>query len=153
MPDLQDAQNMLEALAATGATTVVAAMGTDAWQAARAGTARLFRRRGAGRQELVVAQLDDDAALAERAEDPARVREVLAGPWRLRLAALLREYPEAAVELRALIEAVSPQLSASRQATTQINNSHGGMLFAVQDGDQHNHFMDLPPAVDGGESE
>jgi hypothetical protein len=42
MPDPPDAQQVLEALALTGARTVVAAMATGAWQATRTGTARLF---------------------------------------------------------------------------------------------------------------
>jgi hypothetical protein len=130
MPD----QPVLESLALTGATTVAAAMATDAWHAVRDGTARLFRRHNHAGQAEVEAQLDGDALLVAQARDADEARRILAGAWRLRLAALLREHPEAAADLAGLIDAVRAGFPVSR---VQVNSAAGGgAVYAVQDGSQ-----------------
>jgi hypothetical protein len=114
VPDAQEAQQVMETLALSGATAVVAAMATDAWQATRRGMARLFSRRG-GAVPAVEAQLDGDAEIVERDEDTDGARQDLVGPWRRRLLALLREFPEAQADLTTLIEEIRGQLPQAEQ--------------------------------------
>jgi hypothetical protein len=145
MPDPQDAQQMLEALALTGATTVVAAMATDAWQAARARTVRLFHHRTHD-FPAVEAQLEGDAVVVARDEDAEAARQELVGPWRRRLVALLREDPDAAAELTALIHEVRRELPQAQRSWVQTNTAHGhGIVNAVQHGSQHNYYPDSAP--------
>lgn len=79
----------MTALAMTGATTIVAAMATSAWQTTRAGTARLFNR-GGHDLPAIEAQLDGDADIVAEDDDTDGARQDLVGPWRRRLTALLR---------------------------------------------------------------
>jgi len=146
MPDPQEAQQMLEALALTGATAVVAAMATDAWQATRTGTARMFHRRGRP-LEVIEAQLDGDAAVVEQDEDTDGARRDLAGPWKRRLVALLREHPDAEADLWALIGQVRKELPEAQQSWVQTNIArHGGQVFAAQGGDVVVHQAPPSPA-------
>jgi hypothetical protein len=133
------------ALAMTGATTVVAAMATSAWQATRTGTARLFRHRGTTQQAAIEAQLDGDAAVVEEDQDPNGARQDLVGPWARRLAALLRERPEAETDLRALMDQVSRELPRAQQSWVMANiATNGGQVFAVQGGGSVN-VQQAPP--------
>ncbi|MFD4170062.1 hypothetical protein ACFWQ1_07065 [Streptomyces albidoflavus] len=97
----------LAALAASGATSLVGLMVSDAWSATR-GRARLFARGGDEDQvagELTAAR--DELAEADRNGDEehrADIRE----EWQLRLRRLLRADPEAAAELRALLDEIAP---------------------------------------------
>ncbi|MDG6108835.1 hypothetical protein Daura_06030 [Dactylosporangium aurantiacum] len=126
--------DVLTALAMTGASTIVAAMATNAWQSTRDGVARLFRRPGHD-PRVVEAQLEGDASVVAQDEDVDGARQDLVGPWRRRLAALLREHPEAEPELRALVEEIRRQLPAAEQRWLQINTVSGsGTLFATQGG-------------------
>lgn len=95
----------LAGLAAAGASTLVAAVATDAWGAIRAGFARLFGRGDPARTELIERRLDRvERELAERSDaDLAAARAQAQTQWQGRLADLLEEYPDAAEHLRALI--------------------------------------------------
>lgn len=153
MTDPQDAQAVVEALALTGATTVVAAMATEAWQATRTRTARLFHRQGRA-ASAVEAQLDGDAELVRSEDDPDGARRDLVGPWKRRFAALLRELPESEADLRALIDDVSGELPVTRRVWLQNNTADDhGVVNAVQHGNQYTFYMDAPapgrPAQDG----
>ena len=118
----------------TGASTIVAAMATSAWQVARDGVVRLFHGRGHALPGIE-AQLDGDAAVVERDEDADGVREDLAGAWKRRLAALLDEHPEAGEDLRALVEQVIGRLPQAQQGPVQANiATQGGQVFAAQGG-------------------
>ena len=122
------------ALAMTGASTIVAAMATSAWLAARDGVVRLFHRHG-HTLPAIEAQLDGDAEVVERDENADGAREDLAGAWKRRLAALLNEHPEAAADLRVLVELVAGQLPQARQGWVQTNIARqGGQVFAAQGG-------------------
>jgi hypothetical protein len=79
MPDPQDAQQALEALALTGATAVVTAMATDSWQAIRARTLELFRRHRPSRGTAGIEADLDGAGAAQRAAAPAAARQTLVG--------------------------------------------------------------------------
>ncbi|WP_412538659.1 hypothetical protein R8Z50_22740 [Longispora sp. K20-0274] len=97
------------ALAAAGSTTLVQAAATDTWQFARDGFARLFGRFGERRGELVLGRLEETAAalagLDADGAEPGRLAERSA--WQARLRDLLEEHPEAAEELRELIERIA----------------------------------------------
>ncbi|MGW3668563.1 hypothetical protein [Streptomyces sp. NPDC005141] len=68
----------LAAVATAASTTLVAAMATDAWGAARSGLLRLFGRHDAPEQGALVALLESEAALVSGAEDPEAARRQLA---------------------------------------------------------------------------
>ena len=134
-------------LAMTGATTIVAAMATSAWQTARSGVLQLFRHGGEKGQAAISAELDGHAALVERADDAGAARQGLAAAWQIRLADLLRQDPEAQRELRALVDTIEAQLPQAERAWVQTNiATGGGHVFAAQGGDVIVHSA--PPAVD-----
>ncbi|GLX48965.1 hypothetical protein Shyhy01_19150 [Streptomyces hygroscopicus subsp. hygroscopicus] len=143
MPDPQNTQQMAEALAMTGASTLVAAMATDAWHTGRGGFARLFRRGGNGLREIE-SQLDNDAVLVS-GDDAASARAELIGPWRLRLLRLLRDHPDAAPELTELIDRIRERLPEDgRRWTQDVRAYDRSVVNAVQGGNQYNHYMDRP---------
>lgn len=102
-------------LVEAGSTAVVGAMGTEEWQTARAGLARLFGRGRPLRQARYEAQLDDNAARVAQADNPDQVRDGLVPVWRLELQGLLRRHPDAEGELRALVARVADALPAEQQ--------------------------------------
>ncbi|WP_435176545.1 hypothetical protein [Actinacidiphila sp. bgisy145] len=145
---------MLEAaadLALSGATTVVAAMATDAWAGARDRLARLFGRSGGAQQASLDAQLEGNAALVAQAEDAERVRAALVPVWQLHLAGFLREHPEAADELRVLLSEIRSALPEDRRAQVQMNVARdNGRVFAAQGGDVIVHQApENPPGAPG----
>ncbi|MFE9429184.1 hypothetical protein ACFYNO_40285 [Kitasatospora sp. NPDC006697] len=146
MPDLQEAQQLAETLAMTAATTVTAAMGTEAWQATRGRLARLLHRRGREVAE-VERELDGQAALVTGAE-AEEARAELVPPLRRQLLAVLRTDPRAVAELQALIDEVRGSLPADAPGLAQnvqhIKASDHAIVNAVQGGTQNNHFMDRP---------
>lgn len=149
----------LAALAAAGGTAVVQAMATDAWESARSGVARLLGRgEDPHRQEIIKAQLDEDAALLERADDVERemVRQELEPVWRRRLATYLDQHPEAIEELRELIEQIRDRLPGEQRMV--VNNQltvvrDHGTGNIVQGGDQHIHHYPGPTGSPGGRPE
>jgi hypothetical protein len=146
MPDPQDALQMAEALALTGATTVAAAMATDAWHTARAGTARLFHRGGQARKKAIEDQLEAGAMLVARAPDADRARCGLVPLWQLELEQLLRDYPGAAGELQALVDQVQAALPETRKTWVQTNIARdNGRVFAAQGGNVIVH--QVPPGL------
>ncbi|WP_436739537.1 hypothetical protein [Streptomyces sp. BBFR102] len=98
----------LAALAASGASSLVGLMVSDAWSATRGRVARLFAR--GGDEEQVAGELT--AARAELAEadrnGDAEHRADIQEEWQLRLRRLLRADPEAAAELRRLLDETAP---------------------------------------------
>ena len=141
MPDV------LAVLAMTGATTIVAAMATGAWQTARSGVMRLFRHGGEDGQAAVAAELDGHAALVARADDAEQTRRGLAAAWQVRLADLLSQHPETTGELRSLVDRIGAQLPRAEQSWVQTNIARdGGQVFAAQGGDVIVHST--PPEAD-----
>ncbi|MEU6633335.1 hypothetical protein ABZ905_34360 [Streptomyces parvus] len=132
-------------LAMTGATTVVAAMATSVWEGTREQVVDLFRRRDEDRGAVVRTQLDGDAELVSGEEDET-VRDDLVRPWARRLAALLRDHPEAADELRALVE----DSDGSRDGGTwsqHIAARAGGAAFGAQGPGSSIHVHHHRPAA------
>ncbi|GGZ80081.1 hypothetical protein [Streptomyces bluensis] len=133
------------ALALTGATTVVAAMATDAWQTTRTSVANLFRR--SGRHLAIEAQLDEDAALVVQDDDADGARRDLVQAWRRRLAALLRQYPDAAEDLHALVDEVRAALPKTQESLRQtvIARNYGTAFGAVGPNSSVNvHYYAVP---------
>ncbi|MGD3104864.1 hypothetical protein [Streptomyces sp. YGL11-2] len=102
----------LVALATAGATTLVQQMATEGWAAVRRRMAAfLARRRGTDDDAALEEQLEaasTDVAIARQDGDEAVVTGVTA-VWQARLRRLLSEDPEAAAELRALLDEVAPR--------------------------------------------
>jgi hypothetical protein len=143
------------ALALAGATTIVAAMATDTWQATRTAVTRLFRRGGSEEQATVEAQLEGNAALLADTEDTEQARRALVQVWQLHLRALLRAHPDAADELRTLVAQARAGLPGERQAWVQHVVAHAGVAAgAMGDGSSVNvHYHagpeDVRPPVPG----
>jgi hypothetical protein len=117
-------------------------MATSAWESARGRVVELFRKADKGE---VGAQLDGDAELVVLEEDADRVREDLVRPWARRLAALLRDHPEAAAELRELVERVAEELPHADQQWVQNVTAHsGGTAFGAQGPGSSVHVHERP---------
>ncbi|WP_030683176.1 hypothetical protein [Streptomyces sp. NRRL B-1347] len=96
----------LAALAGAGATALVQAMVGDGWAAARGRVvAFLGRRRGAG-EDQVGGELDElrDELLAARAAGDTEAEADARAEWRNRMRRALRADPQAAAELRLLLD-------------------------------------------------
>ncbi|MEU9647891.1 hypothetical protein AB0E00_03055 [Streptomyces sp. NPDC048110] len=135
-------------LAMTGATTIVAAMATGAWENARNATVALYRRYVPAQQAAVEVQLDGSAGRVERAQDPERERERQLPRWQDDLEDFLQRNPEAAAELHALVDRIQQDLPGALQSWAQTNIARDhGIVNAVQHGSQHNYYMDSSPPV------
>jgi hypothetical protein len=146
MPDPQDTQRIAETLALTGASAVVAAMATDAWQAARTGTARLFRHDEPARQEATARQLEADAALVARAADADRARLGLVPRWQVVLEELLHEHGGAAGEVQDLVQEVRLLLPETQKTWVQNNIARDqGQVFASLGGNVIVHQRNSEP--------
>lgn len=150
MPDPQQAQQIMERLALTGATTVVAAMATDIWGTARTGIIRLFERRNKS-TAVIEGMLDDDAAILAgltEGEEADAARRDLASTWRWRLRDLLREYPDTAAGLEALVDQLCDELPFSGRTFAQnVIARENGHAFGTLLGNLtvHQHFDGKPP--------
>jgi len=110
----------IDALAATAATTLVAAMATDSWSGLKKVIQALFHRIGTGRAQAARGRLDSDAALVDGARDPEKARQAILGPWTSELSALLRSAPDSAMELRALLDAYDKSVRAGRAGRASV---------------------------------
>ncbi|MFI1716840.1 hypothetical protein [Streptomyces litmocidini] len=128
-------------LAQAGAGAVVAAMATDAWNSARTRAAHLFRR-GDRVPTDEVEPLEGEllerdhqliVAMEDRDRDEARAR--LQPGWELRLRLLLESRPEAAEEIRRLVDEIESSLGSAERRSVQINTARDhGQVFAAQGG-------------------
>lgn len=119
----------LAQLAASGATSLVGLMVSDAWTQVRGRLARFFARGGAGAEEAEEAVSADlersrgELAAAREAGDTATAEDVRA-EWRLRLRRALQADPAAAEELRRLLAELEPAGLDAR--ITVVNTINGG---------------------------
>ncbi|MFD9728321.1 hypothetical protein [Streptomyces sp. NPDC059072] len=148
---------VLTTLAMTGATTIMSAMAGSAWDAARAGTIRLFRRSDAEDRRALEVRLDREAVMVGQDQDPDAVRRDLVGGWRRQLEALLREHPEAAAEIEALVASVRAQLPGEEKRgwIQEISATGHGMAFGAQGGNitvNHTSAVPQPTPVRDGNS-
>jgi hypothetical protein len=158
--DIPTTVEELEILAQKGAIALVGAMATGAFQAARAGVARLFGRLGPDRQTATQTQLDEEDDLITGTDEAGRdeVRKALAPVWGIKLARLLKDQPGAESELRDLIARVRAALPEAQQqwvqhitASGQAATASGAMFGNVT----HYHLADrqAPPVPgDAGEA-
>ncbi|MFE1800299.1 hypothetical protein ACFW9L_29605 [Streptomyces sp. NPDC059517] len=114
----------LAALAAAGATALVQQMVTDGWGNVRDRVVALCSR---GRDEAAVqGELEEsraDLVAARDADDEEAAADVQAS-WRVRLRRTLRDDPEAAAELRAILDELSPQ--STTPTTLNVHNTFSG---------------------------
>lgn len=139
----------VDALAALAGNTIVAAAVTDAFEGVRARVARIFgrdqphsriqRRLDETRQQLV----------ATTPRDLERAQAAQARQWGTRLADLLADHPEAAVELQALIadfRALTPPVGGTVTNTISGTVGNGPVLMGRDFGRITIGRQDDPPA-------
>ncbi|EST21108.1 hypothetical protein [Streptomyces roseochromogenus] len=119
------------ALATAASSALVGAMATDAWQQARDGLVALWRRVRPERAERIGNELETlhTQVLDARAEDaPAEMLRGLEMTWRAQLGALLQRDPQAAAQLRRILdEQLLPALEpGEREAYKVVQTVHGG---------------------------
>lgn len=145
-------------LAMTAATTIVAAMGTSAWQAVKAGVASIVRRTGGAESgpesgARIEVRLERSAARIANAADPEEVRQAQIVRWQEDLEDLMQEHPDAAAELRTLVEAIRQQLPPVQQQWVQrIEARDGGFAVGAQGPGSRvivHHDRDTPPTGEG----
>ncbi|PSK74518.1 hypothetical protein C6W96_00950 [Streptomyces sp. CS149] len=114
----------LTALAASGATTFVGLMATEAWTQVRG---RLVRFLGRGENDEVIdAELEESRVelTAARADSDEETAADIEAEWRARLRRTLRANPEAADQLRDLLEELVPLQPAGH--TVSVTNTISG---------------------------
>lgn len=119
------------ALAASGATTLVGLMVSEGWNQVRDRVANFFGREGD--EDAAGAELElSRAELAEAREqgDEEAAADVQAA-LRARFRRALREHPETAEELRALLDELTPQSGGARTGAGDVHNSVGGTVNGV----------------------
>ncbi|PVE04344.1 hypothetical protein [Streptomyces scopuliridis] len=126
----------LAALATSGATTVVALMATEGWNAVRSRVAALLQRGSRAQEDpnRVEGELElERREVADRDGDDAAVIADLEAVWRIRLRQLLREDPSASAALRELIAENSP----ARGAVHNTISGGGFQQGVIQTGSIH----------------
>ncbi|MEW1612970.1 MULTISPECIES: hypothetical protein [unclassified Streptomyces] len=120
----------LTALAASGATAFVGLMVTEAWNQAR-GRVAGFLARGED-SDAVDAELEESRAelIAARRNGDEDGAADIAAEWRVRLRRALRDNPEAAGELRDLLDELAPHQHAA--PTVSVTNSTNGGTYYSQ---------------------
>jgi hypothetical protein len=126
----------LVALAALAGNTVVTAAVTDAWQAARTGFARLLGRGDPDKAKAAERRLDEthDQLTQASGADLETVRAALEAQWTTRLADLLEDDPGVEADLRALVEQVQAQVSASGHSVAAERDISGSVNVADRGG-------------------
>ncbi len=125
-------------LAQSAGITLVTLMTTDAWQRTRDGVTQLWRRMQPHRAEAVAAELEatrDDVLAAEAAGDRESVDELHA-EWQGRLRRLLVARPDAAAELRTLLDELEPE-AGTDPAVVQHARASGRARIQQAGRDQH----------------
>ncbi|SEG49320.1 hypothetical protein SAMN05216223_105479 [Actinacidiphila yanglinensis] len=132
----------LAELAATGATALVSAMGTDLWTEAKRLMSRVLAGARGGRQRELSAALDRPSTAARGAVDGTAVAY-----WTEALSSLLDRNPALAEDVTALASLRVPERP---DIAIQVNSAaDAGEVFAVQHGSQH--FAAGPKSREPGE--
>ena len=110
----------LASLAGTASTTIMSLLTTDAWEKTKTALGGLWRRVHPDRAAAVEAELVDTRAelLAAQATGDTQTEQDLAGDWQRKLRRLLAANPEAAGELRRILDELSPALPPGEQVWT-----------------------------------
>ncbi|MXG28606.1 hypothetical protein [Streptomyces sp. YIM 132580] len=118
----------LAALAASGATTFVGLMATEAWSQVRGRLARfLARGDDSGAVDAELEESREELVAARRSGDEESAEDIAAA-WRVRLRRALRDNPEAAGELRDLLDELAPH-QATGPTVTVNNSTNGGTYY------------------------
>ncbi|MFJ7135589.1 hypothetical protein [Streptomyces fungicidicus] len=131
----------IAALAGTAGTTVVTLMVTNAWDSARDGMVALWRRFQPARAESIGEELEAgraDLLLAREAGD-AESESELTAEWQGRLRRFLLAQPEAAEELRRVLDELQPQVpgDAGPEQTRMQARASGSARIYQAGRDQH----------------
>lgn len=129
----------ITSLAHSGAATLVTLMATEAWQIARERLVSLWRAVQPHNADAVGADLDAgraEVAAASVAGDQQVLDDVRA-EWRSRLRRLLAVCPEAATELRRLLDDVGGWASTADVAIAQRATASGHARVYQAGRDQH----------------
>jgi hypothetical protein len=129
----------ITSLAQGAGATLVALMATDAWQAAREGIIRLWRRMQPHRADTVAAELEAGQVkvLAAVAVDDQVALSELRAEWQGRFRRLLVTRPEAATELRRLLDELAPADPVATHTVTQHATATGHARIYQAGRDQH----------------
>ncbi len=128
----------MSTLAAAGGTALVGAAATDVWHTARSGFAQLLGRGETELEETEGRRLDRIAEDVGQTPEPHRddVRRRLEQRWTGHLETLLDEHPDAAEDLRALVDEISARLPQVTHTWVQNNVARaGGVQHITQRGD------------------
>ncbi|MFD8253648.1 hypothetical protein [Streptomyces werraensis] len=131
----------IAALAGTAGTTVVTLMVTNAWESARDGMVALWHRFQPARAESIGEELEAgraDLLLARQAGDADSEAE-LTVEWQGRLRRFLLARPEAAEELRRVLDELTPRLpgeTAAEQIRMEARASGNARIYQAGR-DQH----------------
>ena len=129
----------ITSLAQGTAATLITLMTTDAWNHAREGIIQLWRRIQPERAEIVTAELEasrEDVLTAYTNNDQETLNEVHA-QWQNWLKRLLAARPEAADDLRRLLDELDPSGTAATPAVTQNATASGQARIYQAGRDQH----------------
>ncbi|WP_155055990.1 hypothetical protein [Streptomyces blattellae] len=123
----------LATLAGTGATTVVSLLVTETWEQAKQRVIRLFARDGeAATVEGDLGESRDALAAATGAADEEALTADVTAMVLLRLRRLLEQDPDAADELRSLVEEFA--LAAGSDETGEAGAVHNSITGGAQHG-------------------
>ena len=123
----------LSTLAQSASLTLVTLMATDAWERTKDGIVALWRRVRPERADAVAAELDNTR---EDLSADLAVQDELVTEWQGRIRRLLVERPEAAAELRSLLDELSPGPS-NGPAVSQRATASGEARIYQAGRDQH----------------
>ncbi|MGP2441465.1 NB-ARC domain-containing protein [Streptomyces sp. JW3] len=132
----------LAALAASGATTLVALMVSESWERAKGALSRFFGRRAAGENAEEELQASSAELGSAQVSGDVSARADLQARWQQRLEEIFREDPGAAQELAGLLSELAPDASRTFVSLVsggvnygpafQGSHIHGGITFNVQ---------------------
>jgi hypothetical protein len=120
-------------------TTLVTLMAGDAWQRIRDGLTRLWRRVQPHRAEILAAELEAsrEDVLAACATGDQQTLDELRQQWQGQLRRLLAVRPDAAAELRGLLDELGPEGAAPEVPVTQHATASGHARVYQAGRDQH----------------
>lgn len=131
------------ALAATAATTLVAAMTKDSWDYTKRAAASLWLwSRHPAAVETVEAELEESRQALVAVPDDAEIRQDLRTEWKMRLCRLMADNPAVLDALRELLTDPEPAARVSFGAATHSGSGHINQAA----GDIHIHATGEPAA-------
>jgi hypothetical protein len=127
----------LAELASTAAITVVKAIATDGWEAAKARIGALWRRAYPQSADIMTTELANTRAevLSAREANDEETELEITGDWRGKFRRLLVSHPGLADELRQLVQEQQPLQQAPTTTMTAFTSGHGRTYQSA--GDMH----------------